>query len=214
MTPSEKGQPIARSCECRNKKIIQQQWQEAGINIEMTKQTFSNFKIWNDSSKLMKESAAAYYSDFENIRKQRNNSIIFAGQVGSGKSHISIALAINFIKQDISVVYMPYRDVMTEIKQNVMDDGNYKKLLAKYQKCRLLLIDDLFKGKITQSDINIMFEIINYRYLNYLPMIISSEFSINKLLEFDEAIGSRIYEMCKSYVIQIKKDINNNYRLK
>ena len=77
-----------------------------------------------------------------------------------------------------------------------------------------VFIDDLFKGKINESDINIMFEIINYRYLNYLPIIVSSEFSIDKLLGFDQGVGSRIYEMCKDYIVEVEQDIRNNYRLK
>lgn len=78
----------------------------------------------------------------------------------------------------------------------------------------MLLIDDLYKGKITETDINIMFEIVNYRYLNNLPMIISSEHSIEKLLCIDEAIASRIYQMSKSHVAQIENDFSNNYRMK
>ena len=50
-----------------------------------------------------------------------------------------------------------------------------------------------------------MFEIINYRYINKLPIIVSSEYSIDELLNFDEAIGSRIYEMCKDYLVEIEK---------
>jgi len=109
---------------------------------------------------------------------------------------------------------MPYRDVITKIKQNMIDEEYYQKTISKYQLCEVLLIDDLFKGKINESDINIIFEIINYRYLNYLPVIVSSEFSIDRLLAFDEGVGSRIYEMSKDYVVEIEKDIGNNYRLK
>ena len=109
---------------------------------------------------------------------------------------------------------MPYRDVITKIKQNMLDAEYYSKLISKYQTCEVLLIDDLFKGKINESDINIMFEIINYRYLNFLPIIVSTEFNIDRLLSFDESVGSRLYEMCKDYVVEIEKDMNNNYRLK
>lgn len=109
---------------------------------------------------------------------------------------------------------MPYRDVITKIKQNMLDDEYYRKTLSKFQTCDVLLIDDLFKGKINETDINVMFEIINYRYLNYLPLIVSSEFTTERLLSFDESIGSRIYEMCKSYIVEISKNKNNNYRLR
>lgn len=77
---------------------------------------------------------------------------------------------------------MPYRDVITSIKQSIIDQNLYNKQLNKYKKAEILLIDDLFKGKINKTDINIIFEIINYRYLNNLPVIICSEITIDKML--------------------------------
>jgi len=109
---------------------------------------------------------------------------------------------------------MPYRDIVTKIKQNMIDEEYYRKTLSKYQTCEILLIDDLFKGKINESDINIIFELVNYRVLNHLPMIISTEFNIDRLLNFDEAIGSRLYEVCKDYLVEIDGDSKNNYRLR
>ena len=140
--------------------------------------------------------------------------MLLCGQVGSGKTHLALATALNLIDRHNLVVYMSYRDVVTDIKQNMLDAEYYKKKLSKYQRCQVLLIDDLYKGKVTESDLNIMFEIVNYRYLDYLPIIISTEYAIDILLSFDEAIGSRIYEMCKEYIVQIPKNIKNNYRLR
>lgn len=214
LTPQERMQPLAISCECRKSEKLKNEWRSSGINLEMSKHTFSNFEVWNEASQRVKDTAIAYYHDFDEVRGGRRNSILFCGQVGSGKSHCSIALAINFLKQKTRVVYMPYRDVITKIKQNMIDEEYYNKVISKYQLCEVLLIDDLFKGKINESDLNIIFEIINYRYLNFLPMIVSSEFSIDRLLAFDEGVGSRIYEMCKDYVVEIEKDVMNNFRLK
>ncbi|KYH35863.1 chromosomal replication initiator protein DnaA [Clostridium tepidiprofundi DSM 19306] len=210
----EGSQPIMQRCKCQEIEIAKKIWIKAGINPEQAKQTFSSYKIYNDITKYAKDTAIKYYKDFENIKKDRHNSIAFLGQVGSGKTHLSLALAVNFLeKKRISVVYMPYRDVITSIKQNMLDKEYYAKQLSKYQTAKVLLIDDLYKGKITESDINIMFEIVNYRYLNYLPIIVSSEFTIERLLNFDEAVGSRIYEMCKKYIVQIEGK-ENNYRLR
>ena len=206
--------PHVRSCECRDIERIKNQWKAAGINAEKSKQTFGSFEVWNNYSQKAKDAATAYYKDFQTIRSLRRNSIMLCGQVGSGKTHLCVALALNFLNKNIKVVYMPYRDIITSIKQNMLDDEYYKKTVSKYQTCDVLLVDDLFKGKINESDINIMFEILNYRYLNQLPIIVSTEFTVEKLLTFDEGIGSRIYEMCKDYIVEIGRDKNNNYRLK
>jgi DNA replication protein DnaC len=212
---SEEGSaPLVKSCQCRENEKLKNQWTASGINPESCTQTFSNFVVWNEWSRRAKITAVGYYKDFEHIRKSRKNSILLCGQVGSGKSHLTIALALNFFKKNIKVVYMPYRDIITKIKQNMLDDEFYKKMISKYQTCEVLLMDDLFKGKINESDINIVFEILNYRYLNHLPIIVSTEFTVERLLAFDEAIGSRIYEMTKDYTVEIVKGKENNYRLR
>jgi len=207
-------QPLAQACECRKIEKLKNEWKSSGINTEMCKHKFSNFEVWNGAAERAKDTAIAYYHDFNSVRGRRKNSILFCGQVGSGKTHLSVALAINFLQKKTKVVYMPYRDVITKIKQNMIDENYYTKVISKYQLCEVLLIDDLFKGKINESDVNIMFEIINYRYLNFLPMIVSSEFSIDRLLAFDEGVGSRVYEMCKDFIVEIEKNVSNNYRLK
>jgi DNA replication protein DnaC len=206
--------PLAVSCACRELEVIRSQWKAAGINPENSQQTFSNFETWNEYSRKAKDTAIAYYKDFQTIKYSRKNSIMLCGQVGSGKTHLTVALALNFMNKNIKVVYMPYRDVITKIKQNMLDDEYYKKLISKYQTCQVLLMDDLFKGKINETDINIVFEILNYRYLNRLPIIVSTEFTVERLLAFDEAIGSRIYEMCKDYIVEVGMGKENNYRLR
>jgi len=202
------------SCECRELEKIKNGWIAAGINPEISKQTFTNFEVWNESSRRAKDTAITYFKEFKNIKNTRKNSILLCGQVGGGKTHLSVALALNLLKKNIKVVYMPYRDVITRVKQNMMDDEYYRKTIAKYQTCEVLLIDDLFKGKITESDLNIMFEILNYRYLNHLPLIISTEFVVENLLSFDEAVGSRIYEICKNYIVEIERGREGNWRLR
>ena len=52
-------------------------------------------------------------------------------------------------------------------------------------------------------DIQILFKIINYRYVNRLPIIVSSECLSQGLLEVDKAIGSRIIEMARTRTLDI-----------
>ncbi len=212
--PQEHSQPIMRPCKCREMDKVKKLWKSSGINSENLDKTFKNFEVWNDMSRNMKDTATNYYLRYDSIKNSRRNSILLCGNPGSGKTHIALALANSFLKKkELKVIYMPYRDVVTGLKQNILDKEYYKKMLSKYQSCDVLLIDDLYKGKVTETDINIMFEIVNHRYLNHLPLIVSTEFTVEKLLSFDEAIGSRIYEMSKDFIVEIE-GIENNYRLR
>ena len=178
MVKQDNAQPLALYCECTKMGRIKKQWKSCGLNSEMINYKFSNYLVWNESSKMAKSTAIAYYNYFEKVKNTRKNSILLCGQVGSGKSHLSIAIALNLLNKNIRVLYMPYRDIVTKIKQNMIDEEYYQRMISKYQTCEVLLIDDLFKGRVNESDVNIIFEIINYRYLNYLPIIVSSEFTI------------------------------------
>jgi len=92
----EHSQPLAINCECRKIEKLKNEWKSCGINTEMCKHKFSNFEVWNKATERAKDTAIAYYHDFDEVRDGRKNSILFCGQVGSGKTHLSVALAINF----------------------------------------------------------------------------------------------------------------------
>ena len=48
--------------------------------------------------------------------------------------------------------------------------------------------------------------------MNNLPFIISTERSLQELLDFDEAVSSRIIEMCRGNIVKLQgKELN--YRL-
>ncbi|MBM7869853.1 DNA replication protein DnaC [Clostridium pascui] len=205
-------QDIITPCSCTMKSNIKSKWKLAGLNVDSSQLNLKNYKIYNAVSRKCKMAALNYLKSFDEIKHKKNNSIAFLGQVGSGKTHLCTAIALNLMDKGVKGIYMPYRDVITKIKQNMLDGECYSLILGKYKTSELIVIDDLFKGKITESDINIMFEIINYRYLNTLPMIISSECTMEKLLELDEAVGSRILEMCRGNTIEILGK-ENNYRV-
>jgi len=209
-------------CQCFERERIKRLWDRAGLNPEHQTRTVETFQEWNRTSKLAKRVAIEYIRDFDSIQNTRHNSVAFIGQVGSGKTHLSISIALSLLERGIGTVYMPYRDEIMKLKQNMMDEVAYQKQIENLKKAKVLLIDDLFKGDfnkfqgketMNESSVRIMFEIINYRYLNNLPIIVSSEYNADKLLDADEAIGSRIIEMTKNYLVEIEGK-ENNYRLR
>lgn len=204
---------VAKRCKCFETHNIKDQWKAAGLKPDDLDKTFTTYIPWNAVTKELKTTATNYIMRYEKIKDTKYNSILLCGNPGAGKTHLSIALANNFMKKGNKVVYMPYRDIITSLKQNMLDKEYYQKLIGKYQEAEILLIDDLWKGKVNETDINIMFEIVNYRYINKKPIICSTEYLIENMLSFDEAIGSRIYEMAKDFTYEVRGK-ENNYRLR
>lgn len=208
------GIEYGRDCECKEVKMSIRIMANSGICDEDLKKTFKDFETFNEEKLIKaKQKAARYIKEFKDNIKARNNSFLLCGLSGRGKTTLGIIIANNLLSQLIGVRYMSYRDEITRLKQVVIDDINYNDRINRLKTAKVLFIDDLFKGKITESDINIMYEIINYRYLERLPMIISTEMIPEKLLDLDEAVGGRILEMCKGNTV-VFDNSTQNYRLR
>ncbi len=210
----ENGNEYVTECECQEIERAKARLKASGISEEFQKKGFKNFDDRNmPLLKKARETAIEYCKKFPEIRNTRYNSILFMGQVGSGKTHLSMAIC-NAIMDNYKtgVRYMPYREEVIRIKQSIRNDDNYDNRIKVFKECPVLMIDDLLKGKSTEADVNILFEIINHRYLNNLPMIISTEKTTDELLDFDEGTMSRIIEMSRGHLIEIKGR-EYNYRL-
>lgn len=208
------GYEVAAPCECRERKLALRLLANSGIREEDTKKGFEDFKTFGESGLITaKQTAARYCKEFADVRESRHNSLLLSGASGRGKTTLGMAVANNLIQNCIGVRYMAYREEVTRLKQIITDDQAYNEQMHRLKTAKVLFIDDMLKGKVTDSDINIMYEIINYRYLERLPMIISTEKLPNELLDFDEAIGSRVMEMCKGYVVTFDSSIPN-YRMR
>lgn len=218
ITMDDGGHGTMKRCKCYSAKRAEELMKKSGISLEFRKKTFENFDTRNIAQLVnAKNKSMKYIQNFKRYEGTKNNSIMFCGQTGAGKTHLGIAICNSLMSINVSVSYMAYRNAITKIKQKLVNEAEYEKELTKYMQSRVLYIDDLLKGKITESDINILYEIVNYRYMNNLPMIISTEKLIDGLLEFDEAIGSRIIEMCRRNIFVFEEDEDKgeelNYRL-
>jgi DNA replication protein DnaC len=201
-------------CECLERKRIKRIIKSSEITDEFLKKTFLNFDLTNKNQLVKKSYATAisYDSQFELIRKTRENSISIFGNVGSGKTHLLCAVANNLMSRGIELLYFPFVEGFNNLKSN-MDSVEEK--IERIKKVQVLFIDDLFKGRTqpTPFEVSQVYAIINYRYLNMLPILVTSEKNINQLREIDEAIASRIYEMSSNHTVVIKGE-NTNHRMR
>lgn len=211
LTRTENGRQIAYQCECYTIRHTKKMIKRSGISDEFWKKTFDNFDTKkNEQLSAAKTRAMQFVKHFKQTEHERHNSIMFCGQVGAGKTHLGTAICGELINSGVMVIYMAYRNAITKIKHSIADEENYNRELNRYKLAQVLYIDDLLKGRLTETDINIMYEIINHRYMNNMPIIISTEKEPEDLLVFDEAIGSRLIEMCRGNIVQLRgKELNH-----
>lgn len=214
---SESG-TSAKPCKCQQAKRYKTILDSCGISDTFLKMTFLNYTPKNKAQELAKKKSMDYARNFEKIRNERQNSIMYCGQVGAGKTHLSIAICNELMNQQIGIRYMPYKETINYLKQIKTDEESYQKEIYSYKNAPVLMVDDLFKlserrGQVNEADIDIIYEIVNARYMKGMPMIISTEYDTDKLLATDQATGSRIIEMAKGRIIEFE-GIELNDRLR
>ena len=121
---------VAIPCECRALREAEDILRKSGIGREFRNKRFDNFDF-SRSMAVMDgyKKAMDYENEFLDIENSRCNSIMFLGQVGSGKTHLSMAICNEFMDRGISVIYMGYRDCLTNIKQNMLDSVYYNRVM-------------------------------------------------------------------------------------
>ncbi len=111
---NEDGYEVARECECKAIREALRHMRQSGISKEFAKQSFDNYEDFgNEQLAYAKNTAIRYTNDFIEHESDRNNSIMFMGQVGAGKTHLGIAICSSLIQKGVAVIYMPYRNAIT-----------------------------------------------------------------------------------------------------
>lgn len=108
--------------------------------------------------------------------------------------------------------YFMWRQDAPRLKALVNDRAEYEAAMKDFIECRVLLIDDLWKGgNVTEADVSLTFELLNARYNTPSKLtLISTEKTVNQILTIDEAVGGRICERAKGFTL---KTADENLRL-
>lgn len=194
------------ACVCQSIKIGNANVANSGLG-ELLAYRIKDFVVKEPFQEDMKTKAAHY------VMNATHEWFLALGQPGCGKTMLCSAICNQRLKEGKAVRYIIWNEFMSTLK-NMKFDNDREEYYQGYLKADVLYLDDMLKGKPTDYELKIAFEIINYRYNNKKVTIISSELLIDDLRDLDEAIASRMYQMAKGYVIAIGKDKDKNYRFK
>lgn len=207
---------VLRNCVCMKKRNAMRRLENSGLLKGIERCTFDSFDAKEPWQQQMKAKAVKYAEE----GAKAGYWLYLGGQAGSGKTHLATAV-VGKLAENADIRYCIWNIEVQHLKSVLNDAEKYDKQISELQTVDVLFIDDLFKpGRdrngdtqaATGADIRVAFDILNYRYINDLPTIISSEWYIRELDSMDEATASRIYEKCGEYKISVKRDVNRNYR--
>ena len=196
-------------CPCTKRRKLLYKAHNSGLGQYIGKR-FNDYEATEEWQQNIKTKAIDFCKD------NSNAWFVTLGQSGAGKTLISCIVA-NYLllKKEKNVIYITWTDFISKLKRDLMGDqsNEVSDYLEEIKKIEVLYIDELLK-KYNDTDLKYIIEIINYRYSNNLQTIISSERTIDELLDIDEATFGRVIEKSGKYIINIQKDRKKNYRLR
>ena len=154
----------------------------------------SQMKSWtfeNDdrSNEKLSNMARRYVDNFDTFYKD-GKGLLLLGGVGTGKTYIACMIANALIDKSYPVLVTNFARILSTL-QGTFDKQNYLDSLNRF---KLLVIDDLGSERDTGYAKELVFSIIDSRYRAGLPMIITTNLTIQKLATESDLADKRVYD--------------------
>ena len=192
------GYEGSKLCSCFREELIKENIRSSGIGNLIEKQSFDNFRldIYKDEA-IKKEmthnlNEAKKYAD-EFSRDSKN--LLLIGTTGTGKTHLTTAIARTVIEKGFEVIYDSAQNVVAAFEYDRFKSGygQYEARGEKYLECELLILDDLGTEFSNQFTVSCIYNLLNTRINKGLPTVISTNLGAGELLSrYEDRIYSRI----------------------
>ncbi len=199
-------------CECKKVSTSLVMIARSGLQDAIERMTLDAFIATTPWQKRVKTAAENF------VYKADGAWFFIGGQTGCGKTHICTAIVGELLKRGRPSLYMRWKDDSAMLKAMTGDSRAYLEKITPWKDIDVLYIDDFLKtpgaDTPTKGDLNLAFEIINYRYSNpRLITVISSEGMLGEITDIDAAIGGRIKERAGRFVLNVEREDGRDKRV-
>ncbi|MBD5143091.1 MAG: ATP-binding protein [Ruminococcus sp.] len=201
-------------CTCLEKLVAKFAIEEMNQNTQLTLCSFEQFslayyqnhKCYADMAMILGK-CQKYAMNFN----MNSPSLLFQGDVGTGKTHLSLSIVTEVLKQGYAVIYDSIGNLLSKIEnEHFKNNTSQQDTLDLLLHADLLVLDDLgteFRSSFISS---IMYTIVNTRINKGLPTIISTNLDGDEIYDsYEKRLISRlfsIYEVIPFNGIDIRQE--------
>ena len=216
------GWKDGKMCECLRRYYVREQNRELSMLLDLGSQSFDSFDIeYYSPTETFGHKKSAQQNMDDNLEKcsyfarhfpSRYKNLLFTGNPGLGKTHLSASIARVVSEAGHSVVYDTSAHIFSRFEaakfsHDETDDAEED--VTRVLRCDLLIVDDLGTEMTTSFVQSALYEIVNTRLMKQRCTVISTNLNPAQLGErYGEPLLSRIrgeYEILPFFGEDIRK---------
>ncbi|MBR6557414.1 MAG: ATP-binding protein [Clostridia bacterium] len=196
---SDTGFSDGQMCACMKRALTLAGYESSGIGDLIKTQSFDNFSLdyYKGEDRAIAELIFRKMKHYaETFNPDRADNILFVGNTGLGKTHLSTASAKVIIDRGYDVVYDSAQNIFFDFENERFHSSRNTEIgdaTDRYFDCDLLIIDDLGTEMASAFTVSCLYNIINTRQNRNKPTIISTNLDSAELRRrYSDRITSRI----------------------
>ena len=151
--------------------------------------TFRNFKPTKYNARNLK--LCQRYAEKFDLMLEKNQGLLFWGDVGTGKSFAAACIANYLLERKIPVIMTSFVKLLEVIQASREEEPA---ILNRLGYAKLVIFDDLGAERGTDYALEKVYNIIDSRYRKSLPMILTTNLTIEEMKRDMDIRYSRIYD--------------------
>lgn len=159
------------------------------MDARFTEATFSNFEQTKHNERIFRL-ASRYVEKFDEL-VQKNQGLLFWGDVGTGKSYTAACIANALLDRGVPVVMTSFIKLLEELQRG---DETESGLLSRLEQAKLVIFDDLGAERNTQYAMEKVYSFVDSRYRSKLPMLLTTNLTIQDMMNETDMQCKRIYD--------------------
>lgn len=184
-------------CVCRHEEISRRSrdllYAHSQLN-QLKQLTFENFEERgrHGLGPIQADSVDNAHKQALHFAKNHKGWLLLQGKYGTGKTHLAAAVANLAVELNIATIFITVPDLLDTLRYTYQVPGeSFEERFEEIRNVNLLILDDFGTQNATNWAQEKLFQIVNYRYINQLPLVVTTNLSLK---EIEGRIRSRLQD--------------------
>ena len=169
----------------------------------LRKHTFENDLGYNPKQIAIAKQYVQHWDEF----LAGSTGLLLWGNVGTGKSFIAGCIANALLDKGVPVIMTNFARLLNKLTD--MYSGDRNAYIDSFKKYPLMIVDDLGMERNSEFAREQVFSVIDSRYRSQLPMIVTTNLSLEELKDPTDLSRARIYDRVLERCLPIRVNEQN-----